>query len=199
MAKEVEIKLISSKSINSDIKDTLLLKGFVLNDMIKEKAIYLDRKEGKIEGCLRVKIITRNTLDVKRNHCGLVTYKTGKSSGISEREEKEYTTESPDSALEVFYSLGFRPLQIVEKKRTSFKKKNVKVELDEVPFLGYFIEIESDNAEGVKNTCSQLGLGNLIVENRSYLEMSLQPEFKDKPITFDREEYEKQYPANNPR
>jgi len=92
---------------------------------------------------------------------GIVTLKIKNREG-KYRERVEYNIVLKDKnevskMVEIFQKLGFEGLRILEKKRLETKYENSKIAFDIVPF-GYFIEVEAETEEELKNTVEFLNL-----------------------------------------
>lgn len=72
------------------------------------------------------------------------------------REEIELEVADFDRMTAILQRLGFRPLQIYEKYRETFRLNDTEVVLDEMPF-GAFVELEGTE-EGIKAAAATLGL-----------------------------------------
>ena len=59
---------------------------------------------------------------------------------------------------EILKHLGFSPDIVVCKKRSSYALDNCQVELDQLPRIGRFIEVEGPSQKAVQTMCRQLGL-----------------------------------------
>ena len=65
-----------------------------------------------------------------------------------------------DRAVAVLKALGFFPTLTFEKRRESFEMGGCKVELDELPILGCFIEIEGPGEDAIARVRETLGLAD---------------------------------------
>ena len=94
-----------------------------------------------------------------RSHDGkcLITYKQKKPSDrFKYRDELDLVVADFARAKMLLEVLGFGVVHIYEKKRTTFKLRDVEVMIDTVPFLGNFIEIEGTK-QGIAATAKKLG------------------------------------------
>ena len=108
-----------------------------------------------------------------------ITYKGPKLSERSKaRTETELEVKDIEGMKEMFLQLGFREVMEVVKHRTFLDLGNMKLCLDMVKGLGYFLEVEimSDDIEGAEDELlefmKRLGLDRF--ERRSYLELLLE-------------------------
>jgi adenylate cyclase class 2 len=134
---------------------------------------------------------TREALRIRRvGEENAITYKGPRLEGPTKtREELEIGfapgREAHSQMCRLFEILGFRPVAVVRKVRTTYHLtwdgRDVEVVLDEVPGLGVFVEVETIAAEeaDLKETQRVIGavaaaLGLKEVEPRSYLQMTLE-------------------------
>lgn len=107
-----------------------------------------------------------------------LTYKGPRRKGqVKTREEIEVKIYGPDKIQEILERLGFRPLAKVRKVRkvfTSSRDKKLKVMLDYVEGLGYFLEIEADEERAIQTIYSKLQKCGLRIVHKTYLEMILE-------------------------
>ena len=75
------------------------------------------------------------------------------------------------AAGELLGALGYHPVLTFEKRRQRWLLDDCRVELDEVPHLGHFIEIEGDSDEAVLAVRDALGLGEVPLIRASYIAM----------------------------
>jgi len=90
-----------------------------------------------------------------------LTFKGPRCAGpLKSREEIE--TEIGDAAAlaELLQRLGFRETVRYEKRREAWRVGLCEVALDELPRLGWFVEVEGPSAESVESVCADLHLGH---------------------------------------
>ena len=88
-----------------------------------------------------------------------MTYKGPRREGpLKVRAEHEITIDSPDAARAVLAGLGYQPTVSFEKRRESFALGPARVEIDELPELGWFMEIEADDEAAVQAAREKLAL-----------------------------------------
>lgn len=89
----------------------------------------------------------------------IITVKGPQRQGpFKSREEQEVNVNDGDRAVGVLKALGFVPTLTFEKRRESFEMGGCKVELDEVPILGRFVEIEGPGEDAIAQVRKSLGL-----------------------------------------
>jgi len=90
----------------------------------------------------------------------LLTYKgpKGRHHSAKIRREVQSRVDSHQAVGEVFAKLGLAESITVQKKRASYRLGAATVELDELPVLGKFIEIEAASPEQIEAVREQLGI-----------------------------------------
>jgi adenylate cyclase class 2 len=117
----------------------------------------------------------------------VVTFK-GKTirSKLKVRPEIEYEAIDPNSVRKVFEALGYEKSFSFEKRRDSHLFRNCVVEIDEVPGLGFFIEIEGKTVTEIEIVRNKLGLDDLkcIKDGYPSLLAKFHKKKKIKKVTF---------------
>ncbi len=102
----------------------------------------------------------------------IITHKGPRHEGqLKTRPETELEVDNLEDALAMLAVLGYQPLLKFNKRRDRWKLDNCTVELDEIPALGRFIEIEGPDDQAVFALREKLGLSGLPLESRSYLRL----------------------------
>jgi adenylate cyclase class 2 len=118
-------------------------------------------------------------LRLRRNHDEasgkdehVITYKGPRQHGaLKSRDEVEVTVADYEDAAQLLERLGFVRMLSFEKRRESWKLGGCKVELDELPYLGTYVEVEGPNEATVMTVRDQLGLCDRPVIKTSYIAM----------------------------
>ncbi len=91
----------------------------------------------------------------------IITYKGPRAPGpIKRREEIEFTVDQPDRALALFKGLGYTDTFTFEKRRQAWHLDDCEIELDELPHLGQFVEIEGPTEASILAVRAKLQLDN---------------------------------------
>jgi adenylate cyclase, class 2 len=99
----------------------------------------------------------------------IVTFKGPRQSGrLKRREEIEFEVVHPDAAIRVFRELGFGVSLRFQKRRESWTLGGCKIELDELPLLGTFVEIEGPGNRRIMQVRKRLGLADHPLITGSY-------------------------------
>ncbi len=184
---EVEIKVWLKRTRDhfvqtraaKDMEDLLVESGFEKEGDVEHRDLYFShpsRDFAATDEALRMRTV-KDMIDGRPRF--FMTYKGPKLSGRSKaRVEKEVRIASFDDTREIFYSLGFKKVMVVEKKRITFSYNDIVACIDILPDLGCFLEIE------VMDTDIERGEARLLellrdwemdsFERRSYLELLLE-------------------------
>lgn len=104
----------------------------------------------------------------------MVTHKGPRAHGqLKSRSETEMAVHDAKSAADVLVALGFHPVLSFEKRRRSYMLGDCSVELDTLPHLGDYIEIEGPSEEAVLAVRDKLGLSEQPMIKASYIAMLL--------------------------
>ena len=90
---------------------------------------------------------------------------------LKHRDELEFTVSDADAATLLFERLGYAPNVSFEKRRESWQLDECHVELDELPQLGKFVEIEGPGEDVILRVRDKLGLGQRPLVQKSYIAM----------------------------
>jgi adenylate cyclase class 2 len=102
----------------------------------------------------------------------VVTYKGPQQDGaLKNREEVELTADDGEQAALLLERLGYFPTLSFEKRRESWKLDDCLIELDELPQLGCFVEIEGPDEEAVLAVRETLDLDHYPLVKKSYIAM----------------------------
>lgn len=192
---EVEIKAVvqlggpfdgSSKRV-LHVQKELVRIGAVPTGSYVHTDIYLShpcRDFSETDEAFRIRCEKRLEDDSCRN---MVTYKGPKISIRSKaREEVELKVEDPESFKTLVYNLGFREVMTIVKYRSFMELGEVKLCLDKIDGLGYFLEAEmiSREIEGTEDKLILIlnGIGLEDFERRSYLELLLEKDQRQEKL-----------------
>ena len=142
--REIELKVLE---INKEDEETKLLKlGFkkIWEGIILEKMFDTENKDLKRK---------KQLLRLRTIHGKIELTLKGKKEKhpfLKMREEREVTVNSFAKMQEILEGLGYTCMASREKKRTSYKLKDVKVEIDEYPGAEPYLEIEGTEEEVIE-------------------------------------------------
>jgi adenylate cyclase class 2 len=102
----------------------------------------------------------------------IVTYKGPRQMGqLKSREEVEVGVSSRDGAARLLEKLGYHRTLSFEKRRESWELDGCRIELDELPHLGRFIEVEGPDEKTVLAVRERIELSHRPIVKSSYIAM----------------------------
>lgn len=131
-----------------------------------EHNVVFDTPDGRLrakDSLLRLRKYVRSVLTFKGPR--------GDSRPVKSRREVEFEVSDFDSAAELLESLGFVKAWTYEKRREKWTLDDAKVFLDNVPFLGSFVEVEARSEERVMAALDKLGVPKSAITPGTYLEL----------------------------
>ncbi len=163
MTKETEVKFkVEKKDV---ITSKLRKSNFGREDMYHERNIIFD-KDGEMketDRLIRFRKI-KNSLSKE-----IFTYKGPRENNGKTREEIEFETDVK-KLMSIFKKLGYSPEFKYEKRREVWRKGNVKIVIDELPFLKTFMEIEGAEKD-IERTARKLELSMDRAITDTYMEL----------------------------
>jgi adenylate cyclase class 2 len=90
------------------------------------------------------------------------------------RDEHEVAVDSADGTEQLLGALGFAAVLRYAKHRERWVWRGCFVELDDVPHLGRFVEIEGPDAETIAAVRAELGLADALVVPESYVRLVME-------------------------
>jgi len=167
---EIEAKL------RLDDPDGLRAKLVELNAVhdrdLLETNTYFDRPDGGLQNSdqgLRVRVEVDQATGRAQT---ILTHKGPRAHGrLKSRSETELGVSDADAAAQMLSALGFRPVLAFEKRRTRYLLDGCRVELDTLPHLGHFVEIEGHTDDDVLGVQAKLGVGDQPLISASYVAM----------------------------
>jgi predicted adenylyl cyclase CyaB len=101
-----------------------------------------------------------------------LTYKGPRLAGEhKKREELQTMLDDPEATRSLLQRLGFVEFICFEKWRETWQLHGGQVELDELPYLGHYVEIEADDEERIRRIQKDLGLGSETHLRDTYIHM----------------------------
>ncbi len=110
------------------------------------------RKAGK---GLRIRVAESPTGE---KNCTITFKGPLQKSELKSREEIEFTASDPDAAQQLLEHLGYAPTLTFQKRRESWRLDDCKIELDTMPHLGTYVEIEGPGEKAVMAVREKLNL-----------------------------------------
>jgi adenylate cyclase class 2 len=115
----------------------------------------------------------RRSHDLKSGKETLVlTYKGPRGEGaVKRREEIECVIAPLESAIEILARMGYERVLSFEKRRESWKQGRCKIELDTLPHLGSFVEIECQSESDILKLQEKLGVAEHATVVQTYADL----------------------------
>lgn len=163
-----------------DVKKTLQALGAKYLGTFLQTDFFYDKPTGELRkaGCgLRIRKleVLQSPPSEQVDNRPVVTFKgpIEAKANIKVRRELETKLDSADVLEEIFQAVaGFENVWTIQKRRSSYRLGSCQVELDELPLLGFFVEIEGPE-EDIENNRNSLGIKTSHL-NASYLHMLLE-------------------------
>jgi len=160
----------------SGIRRRLRKAGAIYLRTVLQTDVFFDTPDAKLRnnGCgLRLRRQRRlaGKADPNRD-LALMTFKgpPQPNPGIKIRQEFEARVEDPDSLTEILRRCGLRITAKIQKRRATYRLGRCLVELDELPLLGRFVEIEGPSEKAIRALAERLSLTGEMLSG-SYLQL----------------------------
>ena len=147
-----------------------------------------DRRLMEGDSALRMRI--SQPLDETARHiqrAALLTYKGPREPGrLKVRAEHQVNVPDPAAMCEILRGLDYSEAFSYEKRRRRWRFADAEITLDELPLLGFFVEVEAPDETQVDGLLGRLGLGDHDVLTTSYVRLLLERlgASSDKTIRF---------------
>ena len=167
---EVEAKLRLS---DPEVMHARLVEHGAAHDRdILETNTYFDRADGDLKSSdqgLRIRVEVDQATGESQT---ILTHKGPRAHGrLKSRSETEVGVSDARAGAEMLSALGYEPVLTFEKQRTRYLLDGCRVEIDTLPYLGTFVEIEGGTDEDVTALQDKLGLGDEPLIRASYIAM----------------------------
>jgi adenylate cyclase class 2 len=87
------------------------------------------------------------------------------------REEIQFSADEPDAVRKIFENLGFKSTLSFQKRRETWLFAGCEVALDEMPYLGTYVEIEGKSEVSISAARASLGLSELPLISTGYISL----------------------------
>jgi predicted adenylyl cyclase CyaB len=167
---EIEAKMALADPDALEVKLTNLGAQWVCQ--LHETNTYFDRADGSLKKSdqgLRIRIEKRSDGSPPVT---IVTHKGPAAPGnLKTRSETQLHVADSGGAAALLAALGYKPVLTFEKQRRRWRLEQCLVEIDTLPYLGGFVEIEGPGEEAVMAVRVKLGLGDSPLIKTSYIAM----------------------------
>ncbi len=165
---EAKIKVESLKAI----RDKLQALSAQKLETVKQINIFFDRPDHSLRAAdqgLRVRL--ESSPEYPEPKCTLTHKGPKQDTPLHPRESYDLITTSARDAVPFIEALGFVRVLTYEKRRESWFYDSCRVELDELPHLGTFVEIEGPSEDAVNVVRAKLDLNRNELCQESYVAM----------------------------
>ena len=122
----------------------------------------LDKPDGSFRAQGRALRVRHCTARQGPAPAATLTYKgPTQAARFKSRTELQVEVADADTTLAILQSAGFVVVLLFEKRRETWRLDDCLVELDELPMLGHYVEIEGPTENAIRNAQRQLGLDHL--------------------------------------
>lgn len=170
MPLEIELKL--RISFHDAVRRALKSAHAELQGKVRETNIFFDRPDNSLlakDAGLRVRF---SLADAKLPPKTLLTFKGPRQpTGLHAREAFDLALTPHDQIIPLLEALGFQQRLLFEKDRESWQLDHCLVELDTLPALGTFVEIEGPTEEAVLTVQQKLELVDAEIVKPGYASM----------------------------
>jgi len=172
MAQEIEAKYRLDDP--AGLRERLIACGAQRVTQVLEENRLFDTADRKLQTAdCGLRLRTRRALDGGQPVSTTLTYKGPRAAGeIKTREELETALTDPSASATILQRLGFAEVVAYEKRRETWQLDGCDVCLDELPQLGWFVEIEGPSVATIEAVASKLGLHIEWLVRETYVEMA---------------------------
>lgn len=167
---EIEAKMPLADAAGLEAR--LVALGAVRGPGVLEVNTFFDTDQGQLKSTdsgLRLRVQRENG---STEPVAYLTFKGPRTHGaLKSRTEIEVTVGDARSAADLLMALGFVAGFSFEKRRRRWELDGCHVDLDELPYLGHFVEIEGPSESAVLAVRQRLGLGEVPMVRASYISM----------------------------
>jgi len=166
----VEIEAKFAVQSHGAVRERLRSIGARYVGRVHENNVIFDTKDGTLFAAdqgLRVRSATPDGDNAARS---TLTFKGARRPGkMKMREEIEIAVEDGQRTQALLRALGFVESVVYEKKRETWQYNQCTVELDDLPELGLFVEIEGPDEAAIGRVQRTLGLADSAMIRDSYV------------------------------
>ncbi len=172
MSVEIEAKL--KVDALEPVRERLVGVGAAFVRAVTEHNRQYDAPDGRLRQGDSVLRIRSLTVHRGEDAPSTLTYKGPRQPGkVKRRPEIELPLADVETATRLVESLGFVLLCTIEKRRETWKLDRCLVELDEVPYLGTYVEIEGPDEAAIAGVQATIGLADRPHVKEGYIALLL--------------------------
>lgn len=159
MAEELEckVRVESHDAIRERLRDA---GATYVGRVCETNRLFDDRDGSLLAADCGVRVRSVRVLEGQGPSASL-TYKGPRQAGdLKRREELESAVSDPEAVAAILSQLGFHERVLFEKRRESWRLDACQVELDALPTLDLFVEVEGPTAAAVRTALARIGLAD---------------------------------------
>jgi len=142
-----------------------------LGEVIEWNEIF-DRADGSLrQSGVGVRVRSAAPTDGGTPRATLTVKGPRQAGALKRREEREVEVSDGGAAGRILHLLGYVSILRYEKRRESWSLGDCRIELDEPPRIGLFVEIEGPDEPSIRRVQETIGLGHLEHLQASYVRM----------------------------
>jgi adenylate cyclase class 2 len=163
---EIKIKLKNPE----EVRQKIISLGAKSLGKKRQLDIYFDTEDEEVRGSDQVR-----KLRIIQDDVAILTYKGARGkdeidAGIHKRLELETRIKDPENIRAILKGWGHKETEQSEKIRETFKYEGAEILIDQVAFLGWWIELEGDK-EKILDVANKLGFDATKADKRHYGEI----------------------------
>jgi len=163
---EAKMKVDGFDTVRNRLKE---LEAVFVGDALETNVFFDTEDRGLLAGDRGLRLRTAKSLPEGQT-VNTITYKGPRLHGpLKSRDERELNVESPDGAVALLEALGYLRVLSFQKRRQSWKFDGCEVELDELPHIGLYVEIEGQSEADVMKVRESLNLNDRPLVKASYI------------------------------
>ncbi len=170
---EIEAKL--KVDSHEPVREALRAAGAEFVGRVLETNRIFDTRKGKLRKRGHGLRVRSSVSEKGDGETASMTFKGRRlESDLKSREEIEVGIEDAERAMRLLEALGYEQAFVFEKRRESWRLGACLVELDEVPHLGHYVEIEGAAEAAILSTQGVLGLADLKPIQKGYIALLIE-------------------------
>ncbi len=168
MAVEIEakMKIDDAESVAARLRER---GATALGNYAETNTFYDTEDRTLLAGDQGLRVRASTNVETGQTQCVLTHKGPCKHGPLKAREETEVMVGNADDAGRLLEQIGFKRYMRFQKRRQSWKLEDCSIELDEVPYLGHFVEIEGPNDAAVMRVRELLGLADRPLIKAGYI------------------------------
>ncbi len=163
---EAKIKVDSLAPFQAKLKE---LSAEPVGDFFEINAIFDTDDRSLLAADMGLRVRSARNVADQSEQC-TITYKGPRHpTALKSRDETELSVADFHKALDLLKALKYQQVLTFEKKRQSWLLRGCKIELDELPHLGTFVEIEGPTEKAVQEVQAAMGMATRQIIKTSYV------------------------------